>query len=68
MAAIYMTHPEHGAMHAISEYEATQLEARGWIRGPQPRLAIMPDEEPEERQEEIQVKRGPGRPRKYSVP
>lgn len=29
---IYMTHPEHGAMHVYSESEAATNEARGWIR------------------------------------
>ncbi len=33
---IYMTHPEHGAMHVYSESEARLAESRGWVRAEWP--------------------------------
>lgn len=64
MAQIYMTHPEHGAMHAINDYEAERLEKSGWKRGEQERPPVFVDEVPVQHQEMVPVKRGPGRPRK----
>ena len=34
--SIYMTHPEHGAMHVYAEAEAQANEKAGWKRAPEP--------------------------------
>ena len=30
---LYMTHPQHGAMHVYAEAEAVANEKNGWVRG-----------------------------------
>lgn len=36
---IYLTHPQHGAMHVVDFGEAKKLEASGWVQSKEPTAA-----------------------------
>ena len=72
---IYMTHPQHGAMHVYSEAEVVANEKNGWVREVKTEPAAQPAPITEESPTAAPVvadvapialttKRGPGRPKK----
>ena len=69
MPAIYLKHPRHGTKVATMEVEAVADEKNGWQRY-DPRAAVPAapvDEAPTvEASTVVQMKRGPGRPRKVA--
>lgn len=69
---IYMTHPQHGAMHVYSEAEAVANEKNGWVREVKtapvtPISEQLPAAAPiatDVAPIALTTKRGPGRPKK----
>ena len=65
---IYMTHPQHGAMHVYAEAEAVDNEKNGWVRVVSTELNKAPPVEAAKESPEVTptltLKRGPGRPKK----
>ena len=70
---LYMTHPQHGAMHVYAEAEAIANEKNGWVREVKTEPVVQPITEELPAASPVvadatlitlPTKRGPGRPKK----
>lgn len=62
---LYMTHPQHGAMHVYAEAEAVANEKNGWVREVKTGPVVQPiAEELSAAPIALPTKRRPGRPKK----